>query len=110
MSPVAGVGINYAIQDAVSAANILVGPLRESQSRLVPVDERYLAAVQRRRELPTRVIQAFQAQVQQQRPGPRARVEHEPFSPPLPLRLLPKIPSCATSRAASSATASGLRG
>jgi 2-polyprenyl-6-methoxyphenol hydroxylase-like FAD-dependent oxidoreductase len=64
MSPVAGVGINYAIQDAVSAANILAGPLAESQARLVAVDEKHLAAVQRRRELPTRVIQALQAQVQ----------------------------------------------
>jgi 2-polyprenyl-6-methoxyphenol hydroxylase-like FAD-dependent oxidoreductase len=51
MSPVAGVGINYAIQDAVVAANVLAGPLREGQ-----VTERGLAKVQRRRELPTRLI------------------------------------------------------
>jgi 2-polyprenyl-6-methoxyphenol hydroxylase-like FAD-dependent oxidoreductase len=91
MSPVAGVGINYAIQDAVSAANILVGPLRESQGRLVSVDEKHLAAVQRRRELPTRVIQAVQAQIQRRVLAPVLR-SSEPLSPPLPLRLLPKIP------------------
>ena len=91
MSPVAGVGINYAIQDAVSAANILAGPLRESQRRLVAVDEKHLAAVQRRRELPTRVIQAVQAQVQKNVLAP-ALGSSGPFSPPLLLRLLPRIP------------------
>ncbi len=91
MSPVAGVGINYAVQDAVAAANILAGPLRESQERLVNLDEGHLAAVQRRRELPTRVIQAFQAQIQRGVLAPALR-SSEPFSPPLLLRLLPKIP------------------
>lgn len=91
MSPVAGVGINYAVQDAVSAANILDGPLRESQGRLVVVDEKHLAAVQRRRELPTRVIQAFQAQIQRNILAP-ALGSSGPFSPPLLLKLLPRIP------------------
>ena len=91
MSPVAGVGINYAVQDAVSAANILVGPLRESQGRLVALSEKQLVAVQRRRELPTRVIQAFQAQIQKNVLAP-ALGSNRPFSPPLLLRLLPKIP------------------
>lgn len=91
MSPVAGVGINYAIQDAVSAANILARPLRESQARLISVDEKHLAAVQRRRELPTRVIQAVQAQVQKNVLAP-ALGSSGPFSPPLLLKLLPRIP------------------
>ena len=91
MSPVAGVGINYAIQDAVAAANILVGPLRESQERLVNLNEKYLAAVQWRRELPTRIIQTVQAQVQRGVLAPALRTS-EPFSPPFLLRLLPKIP------------------
>ena len=91
MSPVAGVGINYAIQDAVAAANILVGPLRESQERLVNLNEKYLAAVQWRRELPTRIIQTVQAQVQRSVLAPALR-SSEPFSPPFLLRLLPKIP------------------
>jgi 2-polyprenyl-6-methoxyphenol hydroxylase-like FAD-dependent oxidoreductase len=55
MSPVGGVGINLAVADAVAAANILCAPLREG--RLTNVE---LAKVQRRRELPTRFIQAFQ--------------------------------------------------
>ncbi|WP_207957210.1 FAD-dependent oxidoreductase [Rubrobacter tropicus] len=91
MSPVAGVGINYAIQDAVSAANVLDGPLTESQRRLVALDEKHLAAVQRRRELPTRVIQALQAQIQKNVLAP-ALGSSRPFSPPLLLKLLPRIP------------------
>jgi 2-polyprenyl-6-methoxyphenol hydroxylase-like FAD-dependent oxidoreductase len=59
MSPVGGVGINLAIQDAVAAANLLVAPLREHR-----VTEEDLKQVQRRRELPTRVTQWFQVMVQ----------------------------------------------
>jgi 2-polyprenyl-6-methoxyphenol hydroxylase-like FAD-dependent oxidoreductase len=59
MSPVGGVGINYAIQDAVVAANWLGRPLRAGR-----VTDGDLARVQRARELPTRVIQAVQARVQ----------------------------------------------
>ena len=59
MSPVGGVGINLAIQDAVAAANLLAAPLREQ--RLTPTD---LDAVQRRREWPTRVTQWMQILVQ----------------------------------------------
>ena len=55
MSPVAGVGINYAIQDAVVAANLLGPRLRQGRVRTVD-----LAGVQRRRELPTRLMQLFQ--------------------------------------------------
>jgi 2-polyprenyl-6-methoxyphenol hydroxylase-like FAD-dependent oxidoreductase len=55
MSPVGGVGINLAIQDAVATARILAGPLRAGR-----IDTRDLAAVQRRRMLPTRVAQRSQ--------------------------------------------------
>ena len=55
MSPAGGVGINLAIQDAVAAANLLARPLRLGR---IPVSA--LAAVQRRREFPTRVTQAVQ--------------------------------------------------
>ncbi len=55
MSPAGGVGINLAIQDAVAAANLLTQPLLEGR-----VNESVLAAVQRRREFPTRVTQAVQ--------------------------------------------------
>jgi 2-polyprenyl-6-methoxyphenol hydroxylase-like FAD-dependent oxidoreductase len=60
MSPVGGVGINLALQDAVATANILSAPL--AQGRL---GERDLAKVQKRREWPTRATQWFQVQVQQ---------------------------------------------
>jgi 2-polyprenyl-6-methoxyphenol hydroxylase-like FAD-dependent oxidoreductase len=91
MSPVAGVGINYAIQDAAAAANLLTEPLKKSQSRLVDLDTKYLAAVQRRREWPTRFIQRFQAVIQRRVLASALR-SSEPFAPPLPLRLLPRIP------------------
>jgi len=59
MSPIGGVGINLAVQDAVVAANRLALPLIER--RVEPAD---LAAIQRSREWPTRIIQAFQAVLQ----------------------------------------------
>ena len=59
MSPVGGVGINLAIADAVAAANALAGPLGGGRVR-----SRDLMAVQLRRELPTRAIQALQSVAQ----------------------------------------------
>ena len=59
MSPIGGVGINYAIQDAVVAANRLGRPLRTGS-----VSEADLAAIQRDRRWPTRMIQWLQGQVQ----------------------------------------------
>jgi 2-polyprenyl-6-methoxyphenol hydroxylase-like FAD-dependent oxidoreductase len=59
MSPVGGVGINLALQDAVAAGNLLAQPLAE---RRLTVDD--LAKVQKRREWPTRVTQWFQVQAQ----------------------------------------------
>ncbi len=56
MSPAGGVGINLAIQDAVATANLLARPLREGR-----VTEALLGHVQHRREFPTRVTQAIQA-------------------------------------------------
>ncbi len=61
MSPIGGVGINLAIQDAIAAANVLVRPFRE---RTITVDD--LAKVQRRRALPTRLTQGFQVIMQKQ--------------------------------------------
>jgi 2-polyprenyl-6-methoxyphenol hydroxylase-like FAD-dependent oxidoreductase len=91
MSPVGGVGINYAIQDAVVAANVLAEPLKECQKRLVDLDVRHLAAVQRQRELPTRLIQRLQALIQQRVLAPTLR-SNAPFAPPLLLRLLLRVP------------------
>ncbi len=60
MSPIGGVGINLAIQDAVAAANALAGPLRDGGV----IDEALLAAVQRRREWPVKVVQCAQLAIQ----------------------------------------------
>lgn len=68
MSPVGGVGINLAVQDAVAAANILYEPLRRGVVR-----PRELAAVQRRRWLPTALIQGFQMAVHAGVVGPMLR-------------------------------------
>src|SRR5438045_2333567 len=59
MSPIGGVGINYAIQDAVVAANVLSAPLRHGNICLEELRE-----VQRQREWPVTVIQWIQTQVQ----------------------------------------------
>jgi 2-polyprenyl-6-methoxyphenol hydroxylase-like FAD-dependent oxidoreductase len=61
MSPVGGVGINLAVQDAVAAANVLAQPLRKG---LVNCDQ--LAKIQRRRSFPTRLTQRMQAIIQKQ--------------------------------------------
>lgn len=84
MSPVAGVGINYAIQDAVVAANVLTGPLQTGGLRL-----RHLAAVQRRREWPTRLIQLFQRLVQERLVGAALQTDGT-FAPPQ-LALVPWV-------------------
>lgn len=81
MSPVGGVGINYAIQDAVTTANLLTQPLKNKQ-----IQDKDLAAVQRRREIPTRFIQAFQSLLQQ-RLIKSALDEQQTFKAPAFLRL-----------------------
>jgi 2-polyprenyl-6-methoxyphenol hydroxylase-like FAD-dependent oxidoreductase len=91
MSPVGGVGINYAIQDAVVAANVLAGPLKDSQAQLKDLDTKYLAAVQWRRELPTRFIQMLQTQIQRRVLASVLRSE-QPLAPPGWLRLLIRVP------------------
>jgi 2-polyprenyl-6-methoxyphenol hydroxylase-like FAD-dependent oxidoreductase len=89
MSPVGGVGINYAIQDAVVAANVL-GPRLKAG---IPLRTRDLARVQRRREWPTRLIQTFQTLAQR---AVMARVTAAgagaPFTPPRLVRVLLKSP------------------
>jgi 2-polyprenyl-6-methoxyphenol hydroxylase-like FAD-dependent oxidoreductase len=82
MSPVGGVGINLAIQDAVAAANILAGPLREGA---VSADE--LAKMQRRRAFPTRLTQRVQTLIQKRIVG-RGLRNPGPTRLPWLLRLL----------------------
>lgn len=86
MSPVGGVGINYAIQDAVAASNLLGGPLRSGRVRV-----RDLASVQRRREWPTRFIQAAQAFAQKRILARVLRADRPPRVPAL-VRFLLRLP------------------
>jgi 2-polyprenyl-6-methoxyphenol hydroxylase-like FAD-dependent oxidoreductase len=91
MSPIGGVGINLAVADAVAAANLLCAPLREG--RLTDAD---LTKVQRRRELPTRVIQAIQVVAQDRLIAPNLNGDLSPIAIPAivgrgPLRFIPPI-------------------
>ncbi|KST59527.1 hypothetical protein AO398_17605 [Methylobacterium sp. GXS13] len=86
MSPVGGVGINLAIQDAVATANILAGPLRAG-----PVAEADLARVQARRIFPVRVIQMLQRVIQARVITPSLTAD-APFRAPLALRILDRLP------------------
>lgn len=86
MSPIGGVGINLAVQDAVAAANILAEPLRRGR-----VSEDDLARVQKRREFPTRVTQAIQVFLQN-RVINRALQAPGPLQAPLAIRLLARFP------------------
>ena len=82
MTPIGGVGINYAIQDAVVAANVLAGPLERGT-----VDIGDLALIQCQREWPTRIIQAGQNVLQQQILAAGVFESNKPFVPPLFVRL-----------------------
>jgi 2-polyprenyl-6-methoxyphenol hydroxylase-like FAD-dependent oxidoreductase len=91
MSPAGGVGINLAVADAVAAANIVCDPLREG--RLTETD---LAKVQRRRELPARIIQAGQVFIQNRAIEPNLTGDLSPIHLPKivglgPLQFLPPI-------------------
>ena len=86
MSPVGGVGINLAIQDAVAAANSLAAPLRQGT---VPVE--LLAKVQKRREWPTRLMRAVQIAIQTRVIQTVLTLQNQP-RPPLVARLLDRFP------------------
>jgi len=82
MSPIGGVGINLAIQDAVATANILGGRLRQG---IVSLGD--LQAVQRRRTFPTRATQRMQLIVQNNVIR-RVLGTTKPLTPPWPIKLL----------------------
>jgi len=86
MSPVGGVGINLAIQDAVAAANILWRPLSAGW-----VSPSHLQKVQWRRELPTRLTQWAQVQVQNRVLG-RVLATRQQVAAPWVIRLFKKFP------------------
>lgn len=86
MSPIGGVGINLAIQDAVAAANMLAEALASARNA-----DRLLHRVQRRRELPTRLVQAGQKIAQDRVIG--AVLSGKPIerAPPV-VRMLDRFP------------------
>ncbi len=86
MSPLGGVGINLAIQDAVAAANCLAAPLRANRLTL-----KDLHRVQARRDWPTRMTQRVQIALQN-RVIKRVFDETGPLTPPLALRLIARWP------------------
>jgi 2-polyprenyl-6-methoxyphenol hydroxylase-like FAD-dependent oxidoreductase len=86
MSPIGGVGINLAVQDAVAAANILVAPLRRGT-----VTTADLRRVQRRREFPTRMTQWLQVLIQN-RVISRVLAGQRTLTPPWLLRLMARFP------------------
>jgi 2-polyprenyl-6-methoxyphenol hydroxylase-like FAD-dependent oxidoreductase len=85
MSPVGGVGINLAIQDAVAAANALAHPLLEGMT-----GARQLRAVQWRREPPIRVIQGLQSLAHRRVVAPVVGSDGIP-SPPTPVKALLRL-------------------
>jgi 2-polyprenyl-6-methoxyphenol hydroxylase-like FAD-dependent oxidoreductase len=87
MSPIGGIGINLAIQDAVAAANILADSLASGQT---PSDAQ-LRRVQERRAFPTKVTQAFQVFVQDRAIDPILRGK-EIDRAPLAIRLFDEFP------------------
>ncbi len=87
MSPVGGVGINLAIQDAVATANLLAARL----SNGIPSDDD-LDAVQRRREFPVRVTQAMQVVVQNRIISVALKPGEQPLRAPLFARAINAMP------------------
>jgi 2-polyprenyl-6-methoxyphenol hydroxylase-like FAD-dependent oxidoreductase len=86
MSPIGGVGINLAVQDAVAAANFLADPLRKKA-----VDAQLLQQIQKRRELPARWTQKLQLFIQN-RIIKRVLSSDKPVSVPPVFRLLQFLP------------------
>jgi 2-polyprenyl-6-methoxyphenol hydroxylase-like FAD-dependent oxidoreductase len=88
MSPVGGVGINLAIQDAVAAANLLANPLVRDA-----VTDELLSKIQERREFPTRMTQRIQIFAHQRFLGPALAHQAPARELPLPLKLLRQFPA-----------------
>jgi 2-polyprenyl-6-methoxyphenol hydroxylase-like FAD-dependent oxidoreductase len=87
MSPIGGVGINLAIQDAVAASNILAAPLREGRLK-----DQDLAAVQARRLFPARATQAMQVFLQNRIIAPSLAGAGGQVKVPLIVRLMQWFP------------------
>lgn len=87
MSPIGGVGINVAVQDAVAAANILAGPMARGEDV-----EALLPAVQARRMPAVRAIQSFQDAAQRRIVGRMLARGQGPLKPAFALRMLERAP------------------
>jgi 2-polyprenyl-6-methoxyphenol hydroxylase-like FAD-dependent oxidoreductase len=87
MSPIGGVGINLAIQDAVATANILAQSLSQRQS----IDDQ-VQQVQKRRDFATRITQGFQVFAHRRFIGPALSRQSPVRTLPLPLKLLKQFP------------------
>src|SRR5438270_6638487 len=86
MSPIGGVGVNLAVQDAVAAANLLAAPLREGRPTTGDLE-----AVQRRRTFPMKVVQAMQVGVQSRILDPLLDSD-KPVTTPWIVRLFNRFP------------------
>jgi 2-polyprenyl-6-methoxyphenol hydroxylase-like FAD-dependent oxidoreductase len=97
MSPAFGVGVNYAVQDAVATANLLIGPLKRGS-----VSDEDLAAVERRRKPPVSLMQPLQLQLHRliAKPGGGAVLSNPPTARqraalrvviPLARRIMPRL-------------------
>ena len=87
MSPVGGVGVNLAVQDAVATANLLAARLAGG----CPSEDE-LDAVRRRRAFPVRMTQAMQVVVQNRLISAALKPGNQPLKPPLPVRLINATP------------------
>jgi 2-polyprenyl-6-methoxyphenol hydroxylase-like FAD-dependent oxidoreductase len=87
MSPVGGVGVNLAIQDAVAAANLLAGKLANGLPSVRELDE-----VRARREFPVRMTQAMQVVVQNQLISAAIKPGNQPIRVPMLVRIVNAIP------------------
>jgi 2-polyprenyl-6-methoxyphenol hydroxylase-like FAD-dependent oxidoreductase len=87
MSPIGGVGINIAVQDAVAAANRLAAPLKAGTAT-----SGHLQAIQARRDFPARMTQKIQLTMQNQIIGPALQGTRDP-KPPLLFKLFDAFPT-----------------
>jgi 2-polyprenyl-6-methoxyphenol hydroxylase-like FAD-dependent oxidoreductase len=88
MSPVGGVGVNLAVQDAVATANLLAAKL----ARGCPSEEE-LDAVRRRREFPVKMTQRMQVTAQNNIINAALKSGDQPLKVPLVMRLITAVPS-----------------
>jgi 2-polyprenyl-6-methoxyphenol hydroxylase-like FAD-dependent oxidoreductase len=90
MSPIGGVGVNLAVQDAVATANLLAARLAQGPKGCPTEDE--LDSVRRRREFPVRMTQAMQVMVQNNLISVALKPGDQPLRAPIFLRIISAMP------------------